>query len=345
MSACALGIVLVACAGTREGLSGPEVIDLIVRNECAAAQLRGTPMLVALVEPGDTTYIRYPRGLDAAMLDATTPVQLGAVTASFFVPSFLEQLYAAKLTLDSVAIPVRSADGRPMREITFADLLLHRSDLPVVSLAAELSPLDQLLAVDRLLREQDPTELRGRYRYDHWNYTLAREALRTRLQGMLPLRAPALAYNDRLPDSTRAALGTTVARAADAPRERQHPELFAASTAGVASTYELIALLDSLSRADLANLPEAPTLPDRPNMTVVPGWHKLALADGRAAWLSTGRTRRHAAAVAYFPATQTGVTVVALDSKPLDCLALDILRNLNRDWKRQPASDAPDTKR
>ena len=342
--AVAVGIVhLAACGVPRARLSVPELVGKIARNECAGAGLARTPLLVALWTPTDTTYANYPAPEDRAAagdspppLTPATPVQIGALTTSFLVPRLLGELAALGLTLDSVAIPVRRADGTPLRDITFGQLLRHRADLPVYEPPPTGTALDHLLTVDRLLREQDPSEVRGRYRFDHWNYTLAAEAIRTRKSGLPVARPRELAYNDRMPDSLRDALAVSRARAV-APQENQHPELFALSTAGVASTERLIALLHALDAERDTEAPSAPTTADRPNTRIGMGWFVVRLRDGRDVYLNSGQTRRHGAAVAYFPSTRTGVVVTAADSKRLDCLAMDILRNFNNDWRRQPA--------
>jgi len=333
---CLYSVVLSSCGTTKQGLTGTEVINQIIGNECAGSRLDGTNMLVTLWSPGDTSYINYPASV-ATDLKPETPVQIGGLTSSFLIPVMLDQLQRLNLTLDSTAIPVYHKNGTLRRSITFSQLLLHHSDLPVYSPNSEGDALQHLLVVDDLLAKQPEKDITGTYRFTHWNYTLAAEAIRSRQSGLPQLR-PTLAYSDRLPDSTRSALARSQARLI-APKENQHPELFALSTAGIASTHQLISLLDSLSLVDLDALPEAPTHKDRPNTYVVPGWHKMYLKNGEHVYLNGGRTRRHSASVVYYPYTQTGVIAVATDSKQLDCLVMDILRNFNDNWKRKPTSN------
>jgi len=332
---CAVGffafLLLMGCASMKTGLSGSEVIDKIANNECAASQLQETPLLVGLWRNGEVSYVHYPDSL-SSRLKPTTDVQLGGLTASFLVPRLTEELHAANLTLDSTAIVVRSPTGSPIRNITFAQLILHVSDLPSYDPGPDGSTLDHLLALNSLLSKQDQALVRGRYRFDHWNYTLAAEALSSRVGLKDDFRHPQLAYSDALPDSILQNLAASSAKVT-APRERQRPDLFALSTAGVASAEQLVRLVDSLSNTDLAQLPSSPTLPNRKNTAAVPGWYRIVLRDGRPFYLNSGMTRRYGAAVAYFPDTKTGVVAVAADSKRLDCLAVDILRNFNNDWK------------
>lgn len=327
---------LIGCASTKRGLSGAQVINQIIGNECAGSQLDGTNLLVTLWSPDKTSHIYYPDDIEIG-LSPETDVQIGGLTSSFLVPILLVQLEQLGLTLDSTAIPVRTGSGVLVRNISYGQLLMHHSDLPVYSPSNNGDVLSQLLAVDDLLAKQVQKELSGKYRFTHWNYTLAAEALRARLNGR-PMMRPTLAYSDRLPDSVRINLAETQARI-QAPRENQHPELFARSTAGIASTVDLVHLLDSLNRADIGALPELPTFKDRPKTKVIPGWYKIYLKNGQHVYLNGGRTRRHSASVVYYPYTQTGVIAVATDSKQLDCLVLDILRNYNDNWKRKPASD------
>lgn len=321
------------CATTKRGMSGAEVINQITSNECVSSRLAETNMLITLWSPTKTTFIHYPEDSDSN-LDATTPVQIGGLTASFVVPVMLNQLYSLGLTLDSTAIPVYSTNATLRRNITFGQLLLHHSDLPIYTPNGKGDALEHLLMIDDLLAKQPEKEITGKYHFTHWNYTLAAEAIRARQKGLPQLRPP-LAYSDRIPDSTRAALATTQARL-ETPRENQHPELFALSTAAIANTNDLVALLDSMDTANLDALDELPSMKESPNTMVVPGWFKIYLKNGQPVYLNGGRTRRHGASVVYYPYTQTGVIAIATDSKQLDCLVLDILRNLNQNWKRNP---------
>lgn len=329
-------LLATSCARTRTGMSGAQVVNQITSNECAGSRLAETNMLITLWTPDNTSFIHFPEGSDAG-LDVETPVQIGGLTTSFVVPMMLTQLYSMGLSLDSTAIPVYAKDGSLRRNITFGQLLMHHSDLPIYTPGGQGSALKHLLVIDDLLAKQPEKELKGKYHYTHWNYTLAAEAIRARQRGLPQLRPP-LAYSDRIPDSTRAALATTQAQL-QAPKENQHPELFALSTAAIATTNDLIALLDSMSTADLDALPEQESLKSTPNTKVVPGWFKLYLKNGQHVYLNGGRTRRHSASVVYYPYTQTGVIAIATDSKSLDCLVLDILRNYNKNWKRNPTTN------
>jgi len=331
-----LCFLIVGCSSSKRGMSGAAVINQIIGNECAGSRLDGTNMLVTLWSPYDTTYISYPEGTDID-LKPETPVQIGGLTSSFLVPVLLNQLDKLNLTLDSTAIPVYSRDGVSVRDITFGQLLTHHSDLPIYTPKQEGDALDHLLKIDDLLGKQSSKDIPNHYRFTHWNYTLAAEAIRARQDGIPELR-PTLAYSDRLTDSTRNILATTQQRVL-APRENQHPELFALSTAGIASTHQLISLIDSLHHSEVSSLPERSTFKDRPKTKVIPGWFKYYLKNGQHVYLNGGRTRRHSASVVYYPYTQTGVIAVATDSKQLDCLVMDILRNLNENWKRKPALD------
>ena len=327
-----------SCQRTYTHFAYTEVIERITRNECAGAQLRETPMLIGLWSLTDTTWVEYP-GQSMSQLKPTTAVQLGNLTTSFLVPRILQEMADEEVTLDSTAIPVRSQDGRIIRNISYADLLLHRSDLPAFNPAPGQTELDQLLAMDAALRQQDQGDVSGRYKFNHWNYVLAATALRSRVARRPDLRVRDLAYTDQLTDSLRQALLNTTLEARRAPRERDQNALFAPSTAGIASAIQLVGLLDSLARTDLTELPSSPTLPDRPQTSIVPGWHKIEVHDGKAVLINSGRTRYFGAAVAYYPYTQTGVVVVSAQGKRLDCLTMDILRNLNQNWRRTPGNE------
>lgn len=330
-----LCLTLSGCAITKRGMSGAQVINQIIGNECAGSRLDGTNMLVTLWSPADTSFIQYPANVETG-LTPETPVQIGGLTTSFLVPVLLAQIESLGLTLDSTAIPVYTRFGKHVRNITFGQLLTHHSNLPVYSPGNSGDALDHLLVIDDLLAKQNQEEITGKYRFTHWNYTLAAEALRSRKAGLEDLR-PTLAYSDRIPDSTKTLLATSQARAI-APKENQHSDLFALSTAGIASTLQLISLLDSLHLSDVDQHLGLPTFKDRPNTEVIPGWYKINLKNGQHVYLNGGRTRRHSASVVYYPYTETGVIAVATDSKQLDCLVMDILRNLNENWKRKPTS-------
>jgi len=335
----ALGILCIClsgCASTKRGLSGAQVINQIIGNECAGSRLDGTTLLVTLWTPDKKSHIYYPEDAEIE-LRPETDVQIGGLTSSFFVPKVLVQLEQLGLSLDSTAIAVQSKAGHLMRNITYGQLLMHHSDLPVYAPRNEGEALSHLLILNDLLVRQAPNELTGKFRFTHWNYTLAAEAIRSAYKGKPDLRAR-LAYSDRLPDSVKINLAETQARI-QAPIKNQHPALFALSTAGIASTNDLVGLLDSLNRSTVADLPEQPTFTSRPRTKVIPGWYKIYLKNGQHVYLNGGRTRRHSASVVYYPYTQTGVIAVATDSKQLDCLVLDILRNYNDNWKRKPASD------
>ncbi len=329
-----LGLVLLfsACAKTRYGLSDVEVVRRVASNECVMSDLKDAPLLLGLWDNGVVRYIQYPDSTYG--LTPATPVQIGSLTASFLVPRMLQRIESLGLTLDSAAIEVRNDSGDYLRTITYKQLLLHSSDLPIYEPGPEGEALDHLLAINYLLANQDQQKVQGKYRFDHWNYTLAAEALSSRAGGLQDLRPKQLAYTDQLPDSVRSALAATRARVV-APHERQRPDLFALSTAGVASVDDLLQLVDSLSRADLEAMPVSHTVPDREQTRVIPGWYQLGLQRGTHVYVNSGITRRYGAAVAYYPHTQTAVVAVCADSKRLDCLVVDILRNLNTNWQRQ----------
>jgi len=314
------------------------VIERITENECAGAQLKETPMLIGMWSPGDTTWVEYP-GPGRSQLQPTTAVQIGSLTTSYLVPQLLAELEDAGLSLESVAIPVVDDEGQTIREITYRQLLLHHSDLPSYAAKADESELDQLLGMNRALVNQDPASIKHRYKFDHWNYVLASTALRSTSAMRNDLRPNELAFTDKLSDSLRQALLTTTTARALVPQERTASTLFAASTAGVASAMQLISLLDSLSNESFDQLVTAPTHADRPNTLVAPGWHIIKLKNGEQTFINSGKTRFFGSAVVYYPLTKTGVVIVAADSKRLDCLAMDILRNLNNNWRRVPSDE------
>ena len=235
-------LLMAACANSRQVLQPEEVIQLVLRNECQDSGLDNSPMLLTLWSAEDTVYIPY-RQPDSLQIEPGTPVQLGALTASFLVPGILERMENAGLTMESVAIPVRKPDGSFVRDITYGQLLQHHSDLPVFEPTPEGSLLDQLLMMNELLENQNPAEWRSRYRYDNWNYALAIAALQSSYPERIDLRNERIEYADQLPDSIRAALLSSVAK--PIPNEAQRADLFAVSTGGVADTYTLIGLLDS----------------------------------------------------------------------------------------------------
>lgn len=325
---------LLASSCVRHGLSYRQLIGLVASKECPQARLAQSQMLVAFLSANTTRYVRYPEGARAD-LDSATLFQLGSLTTAYLVPKLMFDLERAGLTLDSVALSGGELLGRPW-PITYGDLLLHHTGLPTYE-----SPVgDDVVAqvedkLTRIGRTPAPTE--RPFHFDHWNYTLARMALSKRLPDTRgDLRSEGLEYVDRANTSIRLRLAPTESTHTSTSAPKQATELFVASTGAMASADQLVALVRSMREPRLSSLAAKPTTQLGTDITL--GWYKRELKNGHSVYTNAGRTRRHGAAVAFFPHTQTGVVVMAADSKPVDCLALDLLRNLNDNWKREPAA-------
>ena len=325
-------LLLAACA--RKGVSYPQLIALVAQNECPQARLAGTRMLVAFVTADTARYVAYPTGEDVA-LDSATLFQLGSLTTAYLVPSLVADVRRAGLTLDSVALRGGELIGQPW-DITYADLLLHHAGLPVYEAAVGGGVVDQV--EDKLTRigraAVPPTR---EFHFDHWNYTPARMSLAKRLpETRGDLRSDGLTYVDQADTSVRQRLAPSEAdRPPPANAPKQATELFVASTGAMATAEQLVALVRAAQARPLDSLSAKPTT--QPGTDITLGWYRSPLRNGHSVYTNAGRTRRHGAAVAFYPYTQTGVIVLAADSKPVDCLALDLLRNVNDNWKREPA--------
>lgn len=329
-----LAVALSSCA--RRGISYPELINLVANNECPRAELGATEMLVAFVTRDTTRFVRYPPQ-STQDLDSSTLFQLGSLTTAFLVPELVDDMATLGLTLDSVALYGGGLVGPPW-SITYGDLLLHHTGLaPYDGLGSGNARSTIESKYEHIARTPKPTS--REFRFDHWNYTLARVALSKRLPADRgDLRSRAVIYVDRADTTVRQRLAPSEAERPVSP-PRQPTELFVASTGGMASAAELVSLVGSLSRDALRGLPAKPTTREGTEVTL--GWYRSALKNGNYVYTNAGRTRRHGAAVAFYPATGTGVIVLAADSKPVDCLALDLLRNVNDDWKRRPDTPFP----
>ena len=162
-----LGCVVLAALVTgcsRKGISYPQLINLVAQNECPQARLAATDMLVAFVTPEATRYVAYPGG-ETIALDSSTLFQLGSLTTAYLVPSLVEDIARAGLTLDSVALTGGQLIGRPW-DITYADLLLHHTGLPIYGAAVGGEVVEQVEEkLTRIGRAPPPTE-RAFY-FDH----------------------------------------------------------------------------------------------------------------------------------------------------------------------------------
>ena len=335
------GLTLSAC--TRRGLTYVQLTNLIANNECAFAGVAASPMLIVIHDGARTSVVRYPDSATVYYAD-TSLFQLGSMTTLFFVPKFLQQLEEAGLTLDSVALVAGRRSGGSGRSVTYGDLLLHHSGLPNYSpdqsLAGQvqLEALLEVVAIEAGAGASKTAE--ANFRFDHWNYALAMFALQQRApQQAAGFRDSRLVYVDEATDAVRQQLASSEARAGVVPVNKLATELFVYSTGGMASAAIFSELLDSLSRVDLARLPAKPTTRARPGTFISLGWYRQSVGQEQVVYTNAGRTRRHGVAVVYCPATDTGVAVLIGDSKPADCLALDILRNINYNWKRTAAHE------
>ena len=330
---CALLVAALLSGCARKGVSYPHLISLVAQNECPQARLGSTDMLVAFITPDGTRYVSYPGG-ETVVLDSSTLFQLGSLTTAYLVPSLLEDIARAGLTLDSVALTGGALIGEPW-DITYADLLLHHTGLPIYDAAVGGEVVAQIEEkLTRIGRAPPPTE--REFHFDHWHYTLARMSLAKRLpETRGDLRSDGLAYVDRADTSVRQRLAPSEAERPPSNAPKQATELFIASTGAMASAEQLVQLVNAAREVTLERLPAKPTT--RTGTDVTLGWYKSPLRNGHSVYTNAGRTRRHGAAVAFYPYTQTGVVVLATDSKPVDCLALDLLRNVNDNWKREPS--------
>ncbi len=335
-----LGLLFAALAVgscARKGISYEELINLVAQNECPRSELGATPMMVVFWTADTLRYVAYPPANDDR-LDSTTLFQLGSLTTSFLVPDLLESLERQKIGLDSTALVAGRSSGAPWT-ITFRDLLLHHSGIATYTdgtAGVEDQLSQKLLQIDR---QPDPG-LERPFAFDHWNYTLARLALGSRAGSGVgsrsaDYRASQLRYVDRADSTIRQQLAPSEATRQPAP-PRQATELFVASTGGMASAQQLSAYVRAYDSAQLDSLSAKPTSDSRPNTEITLGWYRSQLKNGSFVYSNAGRTRKHGSAVAFYPATQTGVIVLATDSKSVDCLALDLLRNLNDNWRAKP---------
>ena len=325
-------LTLVGCA--RRGITYEELINIVAQNECPRSELGATPMMVVFWTPDTLRYVAYPPA-NADQLDSNTLFQLGTLTTSFLVPQLLDGLAARGLSLDSTALVAGRSTGSPW-EITFKDLLLHHSGITVYN--DNSTTVDDQLSqkLERIDRQPDPGTERP-FAFDHWNYTLARMAIasRTRESEVPEFRSANLSYVDRADSSVRRKLAPSEATA-PAVAPKQATELFVASTGGMASAERMANYVRAWESPELDRLAAASTTDARPGTEITLGWYRNRLKNGEYVYTNAGRTRKHGSAVAFYPATQTGVVVLASDSKSVDCLALDLLRNLNDNWKSQP---------
>ena len=324
------------CACGRTGISYSHLIGLVASNECPQARLHETTMLVAFLTPDTVRYVSYPSG-EAAALDSATLFQLGSLTTAYLVPKLLDDLRRAGLTVDSVAMRGGELIGQPW-PITYGDLLLHHTGLPVYESAGSVEVVQQVEEkLTRIGRTPPPAE--RDFHFDHWHYTLARMALAKRLPDTDgDLRSEGLEYVDRADTAVRRRLAPSEASRKPSSGPKQATALFVASTGAMASADQLVALARSAQDARLERLPAKPTT--QPGTDITLGWYRKSLRNGHHVYTNAGRTRRHGSAVAFYPHTQTGVVVLAADSKPVDCVALDLLRNVNDNWRREPPAQA-----
>ena len=332
----ALAVALALASCYRQRISYETLVNLVAKNECARAEAVTAPMLVVVRDGDSTRYIRYPDARRGWLTD-TSLVQFGTLTTSFFVPAFVAELGRRGLGLDSVALVAGTravAGGRP---ISYGDLLFHRAGLPPYRASAETPAAQQLDDMIGALQRQAPTAADTDFHFDHWHYALAVWSLEQRGGGAGDdgYRSQPLRYVDRADSTLVAALAPSEAPSSP-QRTRQATELFVLSTGGVGDAHTLSRLMDSMATVDWARLPAKPTTDSRPHVSITLGFYRQQVSSGQYVLTNAGRTRRHGAAIAYNPFTDTGVAVLIADSKPADCLALDILRNINHDWKRQP---------
>lgn len=328
------------CIGSRQ-MSHGELVEIVKARDCAATGVRSQPMLIAAWRAGDITYVATG---DTTRLELTptTPVQIGGLTTAFVAAEALRLLDDRGIDLGSAAtlpdLPPWPDGDRP----TFADLLLHRSGLPPYAPGPPYPTDWELLGdVGRLIALDTSASLRGRYRYDLLNYALLWRALVDTSRGGRA-RPAGLVYSDRVDRETYRALAPTVEEI-DTTRPSRRSALLSTVSGGIATLEDLLGLVVLLDSSDLADWPSHPTGGHGDRTEVVPGWHRIGVRRGGEVYLSAGATRRHAAAVAYYPPARRAVAIVATGSVRLECLAFHLLRNLSRDWMTGAVDQASDT--
>ena len=315
------------CSSSRK-MTAPQMVRHIVRFACGQPELRRTPLRVVSWRGDDT--LRYNVNAGGVELTDDTPFLLGALTTAFVADRTLNLLDSLNVSPGEVALRVPRPNGTSA-SITYESLLLHTSGLPVYKLNDELDAAAHLAAFAKTLQTEPWGEV-GRYKFDYWNYVLLEQALRQNGLSGGPLTDRRLSYTPSLDSASKRLLVETPPPASSAAGKRQYPELFARSSGGVASMRTLEALLERRIRAGWTDLPSA-TVDEKSELSVVPGWLRLEVRQGRTVYLALGRTRMHGVVVAYHPLTNSGAIITAAAPYALDCLALDILRNLNDDWK------------
>ncbi len=322
-----VGLGQSGCSLGRRTVSNTELVSVVVRKDCARAGLRRSNLLVGWFDGADTNYVRYP---DEASnpLDSSSLVQIGSATTAFYVPRFLAALDEAGMDSDSPALACTDF------EITYERLLLHHAGLPVSGPWLERDIFGDFdLAQEAFcgsIREEDTAS----YRFSHWNYAVARLALEHDLGRSLAQELVTVPLSYALADSTRGDM--PISASEDRPAGKGPVALFGPSTAGIASAEQLLRLASPQTAELLTGYPSAPTLRQRPGVRVTYGWHSLRKPGGLRVFLATGTTRYYSATLAYSPLTATGAVVVSNSGVPVDCVALDILRNLNQNWRRKP---------
>lgn len=323
-----------ACAGAGR-VSHARLLDLLVGNDCAASGLEAAPLLVGIWRPGDTSWSTRAGGSTPAPAPGDA-VQLGALTAAFLAEVVVDSLARSPAGLATVALT--GPAGAPATEVTFADLLLHRSGIPAYDPGPPYPPDD--VVVERLVGGLDGTG--ETYRFDLYNYGLAYRALAGGLAGGTLPRPHRLAYSDRADAAVVGSLAPTATPLTQGDGDEEparRSELLAVASGGIGTAYDLLALAIRLDAADRPSWP-AQDVERAPRTTqAVPGWHRIQVRRGHWAYLAAGQTRRYGAAVAYFPGRRTAVVAVAGAGRRLDCLAFAALRNATDDWRAVPGGE------
>lgn len=328
-------ISLASCVRKKMNLSPYQLTEIILDHDCPLTTI-GSSNLHITHWSLDTVYsYNYPNNNQNILTD-TTLIQLGGTTTAFLAASIQNELKHKNLQLDETALTVPCNTGKS-KNITFKELLLHTSGIPFYSPDENLKPIEAMLNYDSLLTKGCNEIKKGKYQYNLWNYRLLLEVLKSKSKNTNDLRNNSILYIDQIDEKVKAKMAKTSANNTQNVKKPTHiRDLFSSITGGVSTPLKLKSLLDSLSKEDLSQLPFVATQIGQSEIEAVPGWHRLPLKNDEFVYITNGKTHYFSSAVAYYPYTKTGVIVTANNMESLSCIAVNLLRNINNNWKRQP---------